>query len=355
MAAEQKWKNWIQLLLGLGLTFLFFYMMAPFVVAFLIGAIITIISFPLYKWLNRRLPAAISSAIVTLGITLGIVAPLVGLLLAVITRLIDLVGRFRAKNETSGLEDLLHGQAYEKLISLLARVTPFDKEWLHEQAALLFKSVLAILSNFFTNTAASMPGFLLGLSVILISVFFLLKDGKNFLAFLESLSPVRLDKAQAIFASFESSCRGVVLSLFAAAIVQGVIMTIFSYFCDLDAPLLLGMLTIIMGMVPLVGAAPLWVGAVIYLALSGSYVLSIIMLLGGILMSASDNVVRPLVLQEHSKMHPLLALVSVFGAIDLVGAPGIFLGPIIAAVFVSFLELLRTPTSSLQADRPKPS
>ena len=43
---DTRWKTWFSLLLGLGLTFLFFYMMAPFVVAFLLGAVIAIISNP---------------------------------------------------------------------------------------------------------------------------------------------------------------------------------------------------------------------------------------------------------------------------------------------------------------------
>jgi predicted PurR-regulated permease PerM len=64
------------------------------------------------------------------------------------------------------------------------------------------------------------------------------------------------------------------------------------------------------------------------------------MLCGGVLVATSDNVVRPWILKGHSEMHPLLALVSVFGAVNLVGATGIFLGPVIAAVFVSFLKML---------------
>jgi predicted PurR-regulated permease PerM len=45
-------------------------------------------------------------------------------------------------------------------------------------------------------------------------------------------------------------------------------------------------------------------------------------------------------MKENAQMHPFLALVSVFGAIHLLGPTGIFLGPIIAAVFVSFLKIV---------------
>jgi len=84
----------------------------------------------------------------------------------------------------------------------------------------------------------------------------------------------------------------------------------------------------------------LWIGATLYLAGQSQLVAATIMLMGGIGTSLADNVVRPWVMKGPAKMHPFLALVSVFGAIHLLGPTGIFLGPIIAAVFVSFLRIL---------------
>jgi predicted PurR-regulated permease PerM len=57
-------------------------------------------------------------------------------------------------------------------------------------------------------------------------------------------------------------------------------------------------------------------------------------------------------MKGQAEMHPLLALVSALGAVSWMGATGIFLGPIIAAVFVTFLkivsrELASTPRSDV--------
>jgi predicted PurR-regulated permease PerM len=64
------------------------------------------------------------------------------------------------------------------------------------------------------------------------------------------------------------------------------------------------------------------------------------MTVAAVFISTSDNFIRPWVMKGQSEMHPMLALVSAFGAVQLLGATGIFLGPIIAAVFVSFLNIL---------------
>lgn len=117
-------------------------------------------------------------------------------------------------------------------------------------------------------------------------------------------------------------------------------MLIFALITGLKNAPLLGMLTIVFGMVPIVGSSPVWIGATIYLFAKGSTGFGIVMLVGGLIIATSDNIVRPIILRGHSQMHPLLGLVSVFGAVNLLGAPGIFLGPIIAAVFVSFLKIL---------------
>ena len=96
-------------------------------------------------------------------------------------------------------------------------------------------------------------------------------------------------------------------------------------------------------------------GALIYLLVQGSYFKAALMLLGGVLIGFSDNLVRTWVMEGQSDMHPFLALVSVFGALNLIGAPGIFLGPVIAAVFVAFLKMLAQEIRTAPKSRKKPA
>src|SRR3989338_3324257 len=70
------------------------------------------------------------------------------------------------------------------------------------------------------------------------------------------------------------------------------------------------LLTIVAGMIPLVGSAPIWIGGVIYHFSQDHAFYGIVVCMGGLVVSTADNIVRPIVMREHAEMHPLLALVS---------------------------------------------
>ena len=63
------------------------------------------------------------------------------------------------------------------------------------------------------------------------------------------------------------------------------------------------------------------------------------MVVCGLMAGLVDNVVRPLILQGRSKMHPLVSLVVIFGGIEMFGILGVFLGPILAAVLIALLQI----------------
>ena len=228
----------------------------------------------------------------------------------------------------------------KSVLDAINRVIPIDQDWLHEQSVSVFHSTLEKLSGLIGKSLAGMPGFLLGFMIVMISIYFFLIDGDKFLRFLSSLSPMKFERSIELYNSFEKSCRGVVLGLFASALCQGILTIIFFLITGVPNALLIGTVTVVLAMVPLFGSTPIGIGAIIYLFANGRPVAGVVMIVGAVVIGLSDNVIRSLVMKGSSQMHPLLALVSVFGAINLFGAPGIFLGPIIAAVFVSFLRMM---------------
>jgi len=336
---QQQWKGWIQLLLGVGLTFLFFYMMAPFLVAILLGAVTAIIVYPLYLLLKRKLPRALAGIIVTLGVAVGLLLPVFFMIYSASLRLLELFSRLKLPKDGT-VDNLLYHPKITELLGSVSKFFPIDHEWVRTQAIQLIQGIVETLTRVIGGFLSGMPSLLLAFSIVLISTYFFLVDGARFLRFLSSISPLRDNRSQDLYGSFEKSCRGVVLGLIASSAVQAVLMMVLFSVTGIPDPIFTGGMTFIMGLVPVVGSAPIWLGATVYLFLSHNTPMSIVMLVGGILSSASDNVVRPMVMKGHSEMHPLLALVSVFGAVNLLGPTGIFLGPVIAAVFVSFLKIL---------------
>jgi len=339
---EYRWRGFLQIIFGLGLAFLFFYMMAPFIVAILLGAVIAIVCFPLYQKLTRRLPPPLAGLIVDFSVVVGILLPLALVLYSASYKLLGVIATIKIPKTPTGVtgeENFLNHPWIQKILTTVQGWAPVDPLWLQEQLGSVAHSVLESLSRGIASTLASIPGLLLAFTVVVLSIYFFLVDGAKFLTFLQGLSPMKADKSYELYSAFEKSCRGVVLGLFASALVQGALMAIFFWITGIPNALLIGTITIVLAMVPLFGSAPAGIGGVIYLFLNHHPVAAVVMIFGAVLISLSDNVVRPIIMKGQSEMHPMLALVSVFGALNLMGATGIFLGPIIAAVFVSFLKI----------------
>lgn len=335
-----NWRVSLQIALGLTLSFLFFYMMSPFLIAIFLGAVIAMVCFPMHAKLRKRMPAALAALIVTIALSLGLFFPIFAILYSVSFKILSIASRFQFSEVNASISSLLRTIHLDQLMAFVGRFLPLDDAWIVEQSGALFEKVVARLSQFVGATLAGAPTVLLGITVTIVTLYFLLLDGGRFIRFLWGLSPLERGRAKVLFGTFETSCRGVVLGIFLSGVAQGFLIFLLFLICGLPNALLMGSITIILGMVPLIGSSPIWIGATVYLFVQAHPFLAIAMLCGGVAVSAVDNIVRSMVMSEQSELHPLLALVSVFGAVNLFGAAGILLGPIIAAVFVAFLKIL---------------
>ena len=95
-------------------------------------------------------------------------------------------------------------------------------------------------------------------------------------------------------------------------------------------------------MVPFVGAAAVWVLVCLYLYFYVGYTTAAIVLAIYCLtvVSMIDNVIKPLVLHGQANLHPLLALLSVIGGIQVLGPIGILVGPMLVAFLQALLNML---------------
>jgi len=314
-------------------------MMAPFVLAILLAAVQAILAYPIFHALRRRMPTVLAALLVTLGLVLGVLVPFGVILLSASHEIMALIGRLKLPTATS-VGDILSDPRITGLLDRVSGIVPLEPAWFKAQMLDALKSVLETLSSIVGGFLASIPRLMLGLFVLVVSTFFFLIDGARFLRFLLDVSPMPKDRSRELFAAFERTCRGVVLGLLGSALAQGSIIMVFFWFTGLPNAVLMGMTGIVMGMIPIVGNAPITIGGTVYLLWNGQILMGCVLAVGVVLTGAIDNVVRPWVLKGQSEMHPLLALVSAFGATNLLGPTGIFLGPVIAAVFVSFLRIL---------------
>jgi predicted PurR-regulated permease PerM len=124
--------------------------------------------------------------------------------------------------------------------------------------------------------------------------------------------------------------------------MQGILEGIGLFVFGVPNPVLLGTITVIGALVPMLGTVIVTVPATIYLIATGHIVAATGFLLWGLLIvGLVDNFVRPKVLERETKLHPLLLLLSVLGGINFFGALGFILGPILLSLLFTLLEMYK--------------
>lgn len=186
-------------------------------------------------------------------------------------------------------------------------------------------------------------GLLIGLGVMVISLYFFLADGSGMVRTVMRLSPLEDRYEQEMLDEFDRISRAVVLATLVSAAAQAVLAGLGYLVVGLDAVILLTFLTGLFAMVPFVGATAVWLPCSLWLFLvEGRPTAAIgLAIYGTLVVSMVDNIIKPYILHGHSNMHPLMALLSVLGGVQALGPIGIFVGPMIVAFLQALLNILR--------------
>jgi predicted PurR-regulated permease PerM len=193
---------------------------------------------------------------------------------------------------------------------------------------------------------------LIGLTIYLLALYYFLADGPELLAATQSLIPLNASHQKELLQEFAKAVRSVVLATFMAAIAQGVATTVALQMFGFGHLFALLILSTIFSLIPLAGAWIVWAPFAISLAAGGHWVQALVLTVYGlVVVGMLDNVVRAWVLKTDTKLHPLLAFVSVLGGIQTLGLWGVFVGPIVASCLYALIRIFNTELTALSQER----
>jgi predicted PurR-regulated permease PerM len=138
---------------------------------------------------------------------------------------------------------------------------------------------------------------------------------------------------------FISMAKATIKGTIIIGVIQGTMGGITFAICGVGSSVFWGTVMVILSIIPGIGAALIWAPALMIKMLTGHTGQGIGILIGGIVISMSDNFLRPLLIGKDTQMHSLLILFSTLGGIALFGIIGFILGPILAAVFLTVTEI----------------
>jgi len=315
----------------------------PFLKPLLLGALLAGLCHPLYRWITRLLRGRRSlGAIVTLLILFIVVAgPLSAFLgvvvqqaLAVSNQAIPWVQQHFGAASTFNAHDWL-----VQRFPALADHVP-SQEQLVESVGAAAKSIGSFLVTVASRMTASTAVFLLNLFVMVYAMFFFLKDGERILEKIFYYLPLSDEDEALMLQRFISITRATVKGTLVIGIIQGALAGFAFWLAGIDGAAFWGTIMAILSIVPGIGAALIWVPAVIYLIVTGQ-------LLAGLLLFAwcaavvgtIDNILRPILVGKDAKMPDLLILVGTLGGLFLFGPIGFIVRPIVCGLFLTVWEI----------------
>lgn len=180
----------------------------------------------------------------------------------------------------------------------------------------------------------------LGVLLFLFLLYYLLKDGGRFVGWTKRVTPLPRTVQDELYAEAEEVTWAVLKGHVFVASLQGFVSGVGLFALGIpDAPFWT-VVMMFLAMIPIVGVAPVMGGAAIYLAVNGRVVEAALLVVYGMTVVAiTDDYLRALVVDRESSLHSGVILLGVFGAAYLFGAIGIFLGPIVLALFKATIEV----------------
>ena len=207
-----------------------------------------------------------------------------------------------------------------------------------------FRDMAVRLSSAFLM---SVPRFFLNLFIIFFLLYYLLKDGERLVKLVKDNIPGDPNNREKIVFRFKEVTNGVVFGSVLTALIQGIIAGIGYFVLGITSPIILGLLTMVAALFPYVGTAIVWVPISAYLIIMGLVTQDTTGLLKGValsvygvlIISTVDNFVRPLLIGDRGKVHPAIVLLGILGGISLWGFIGIFLGPLLLSLLITFIQV----------------
>lgn len=203
-----------------------------------------------------------------------------------------------------------------------------------------------------TFVQGSLSG-MLSLLLTFYFLFYLLRDREAIRAAVEDALPLSGTEFSRLADRVVSTIFATVLGMAAMAILQGALGGVMFWWLGLPAPLFWGVMMGLLAVVPFLGAFVIWAPAALFLALAGEVKSAVILAAwGAIVVGLVDNLVYPILVGKKLMLHTVPSFIAVVGGLILLGAPGIVLGPIIVAVSLTLLAILRSRLSQAASARP---
>jgi hypothetical protein len=227
--------------------------------------------------------------------------------------------------------------------------------WIQGWLADMGGKSLGIAGGTLAGSVMAVGSTALAFVIFAVALYYFLADGTQLVRATETLIPVHVEYQREMLGQFSKVVRAVVMATFFAALAQAIATVAALWLLGFDHLFVLFIVALLTSMIPMMGTWLVWLPCAGYLLYNGHWFQALLLTVyGSAFIGMLDNVVRTYVLNTDVKLHPLLALISVLGGLQVMGLWGMFVGPIVASCLHALVKIFNNELTELSKEKFSP-
>jgi predicted PurR-regulated permease PerM len=330
----------VLLLVVMGISALFLLMIQQFLMTIFLAGLFSALARPVFNRLNFKFNGHKHLASVTTLILMIVVVmiPLLLLIGIIVGQAID-VGQSVTPWIKQTLNEPGELSAYLQNHPFYEQLQPY-RESILEKAGQLIGSISKLIVGGLSSATLDTVNFLFLSFVFLYTMYFFQMDGDQLMRKILYYLPLDSSDENLMLEKFTSVTRATLKGTLLIGILQGTLAGMAFAVAGIDNAVFWGTIMGVLSIIPSVGSALVWIPAAIILIIQGEVVSGTgLAVFCGVVVGSLDNVLRPILVGKDTKMHELMIFFGTLGGIMMFGIIGIFIGPLIASLFVTIWEL----------------
>jgi predicted PurR-regulated permease PerM len=301
----------------------------------ILAAAFAVVLNPAYAWIKKKVTRGvpwIASVITVTLFLLCLCVPLFFIGTTVISQTQDLYQNF---TENGGASSASINSIDTYIDNILPDGFTFDT---HAKINDLILFISNNLTSFFASTFNTIIMFIL----MVLSIFYILKDGSHWRKTLIHIIPLSKHNIEEILSKLSTAINRILKGSFFIAIVQGLLTGIGFTIFGVPNPALWGVVAGMASFVPTIGTSLVSVPAMIFLFVTGMEAQAIGLLVWSmVLVGTIDNLLTPYVISKNTEIPSLFILFSILGGISLMGPVGVLIGPLVLSLLYSLISIYK--------------
>ncbi len=204
----------------------------------------------------------------------------------------------------------------------------------------LSRSAASLATTVANKTYTGVFGIVANLVIIFFTLFYFFVDGERIVRIIRYLLPLKEKYQDMAISSFTLISKAIIKGTIIIGLLVGFASAITLLIFGVKTWLFWGFVVVIISIIPLLGSSMVMVPAGVIKILTGHLWQGIgILLVTFVVIVNIDNVIRPRIVGSSARMHDLLVFFSTIGGLSVFGVWGFVIGPIIAALFLTILNI----------------